>query len=157
MNSIFTTVCAVNTTRRVIWELHVSIDSLSTDRTRTSSSSHNHTTSSSHRLINFISPIRYLHSRIHLQQLRWQNKRRRPLDGKVRCERRQEIRWGSKFDYLYGRGYYQSQSTAHFNYTMYGSYLGDRYQAHILMSTNHQKVTENGGITNDNYITSGNI
>ena len=60
---------------------------------------------------------------------------------------------GFKFDYLYGRGYYDSQSTSHFDYTMYGSYLGDRYQAHLLMSTNHQKVTENGGITNDNYIT----
>ena len=60
---------------------------------------------------------------------------------------------GFKFDYLYGRGYYDSQSTSHFDYTMYGSYIGDRYQAHLLMSTNHQKVTENGGITNDNYIT----
>lgn len=60
---------------------------------------------------------------------------------------------GFKFDYLYGRGYYDSQSTSHFDYTMYGSYLGDRYQAHLLMSTNHQKVTENGGITDDNYIT----
>ena len=60
---------------------------------------------------------------------------------------------GLKFDYLYGRGYYQDQSTAHFNYTMYGSYLGDHYQAHLLMSTNHQKVSENGGITDDNYIT----
>lgn len=60
---------------------------------------------------------------------------------------------GFKFDYLYGRGYYDSQSTSHFDYTMYGSYLGDRYQAHLLMSTNHQKVTENGGIANDNYIT----
>ena len=59
---------------------------------------------------------------------------------------------GFKFDYLYGRGYYQGQSTAHFNYTMYGSYIGDHYQAHLLLSTNHQKVTENGGITNDNYI-----
>ena len=59
---------------------------------------------------------------------------------------------GFKFDYLYGRGYYQDQSTAHFNYTMYGSYIGDHYQAHLLLSTNHQKVTENGGITNDNYI-----
>ena len=59
---------------------------------------------------------------------------------------------GFKFDYLYGRGYYQDQSTAHFNYTMYGSYIGDHYQAHFLLSTNHQKVTENGGITNDNYI-----
>jgi len=60
---------------------------------------------------------------------------------------------GFNFDYLYGRGYYQNQSTSHFNYTMYGSYLGDRYQAHLLMSTNHQKITENGGITNDNYVT----
>lgn len=60
---------------------------------------------------------------------------------------------GFKFDYLYGRGDYQDQSTAHFNYTMYGSYLGDHYQAHLLMSTNHQKVSENGGITDDNYIT----
>ncbi|EFZ36396.1 hypothetical protein HMPREF0663_12463 [Hoylesella oralis ATCC 33269] len=60
---------------------------------------------------------------------------------------------GFNFDYLYGRGYYSNQSTAHFNYTMYGSYIGDRYQAHLLLSTNHQKVTENGGITNDNYIT----
>lgn len=60
---------------------------------------------------------------------------------------------GFKFDYLYGRGYYQDQSTAHFNYTMYGSYLGDHYQAHLLMSTNHQKVSENGGITDDSYIT----
>ena len=35
---------------------------------------------------------------------------------------------------------------------MYGSYLGDRYQAHLLFSTNHQKVTENGGITDDNFV-----
>lgn len=59
---------------------------------------------------------------------------------------------GFNFDYIYGRGYYQNQSTSHFNYTMYGSYLGDRYQAHILFSTNHQKVTENGGITDDNFV-----
>ncbi len=60
---------------------------------------------------------------------------------------------GFKFDYIYGRGYYQNQSTSHFNYTMYASYLGDRYNAHLLLSTNHQKVTENGGITDDRYIT----
>lgn len=59
---------------------------------------------------------------------------------------------GFNFDYIYGRGYYQNQSTSHFNYTMYGSYLGDRYQAHLLFSTNHQKVTENGGITDDNFV-----
>ena len=60
---------------------------------------------------------------------------------------------GFKFDYIYGRGYYQNQSTSHFNYSLYGSYLGERYQAHLLFSTNHEKVTENGGITDDQYIT----
>ncbi len=60
---------------------------------------------------------------------------------------------GFRFDYLYGRGYYQNQSTSHFKYTMWGSYMGDQYQAQLLFSTLHQKATENGGITNDNYIT----
>lgn len=60
--------------------------------------------------------------------------------------------FGLNFDYIYGRGYYDSQSTSHFNYTLYGSYLGERYEAHLLASLNHQKVAENGGITDDNYI-----
>lgn len=60
---------------------------------------------------------------------------------------------GFKFDYIYGRGYYNNQSTSHMNYTAYASYLGDRYEAHLLASLNNQKVAENGGITNDNYIT----
>ena len=59
---------------------------------------------------------------------------------------------GFRFDYRYGRGYYNAQGTSHFKYTMWLSYLGDRYQAHFLFSTLHQKVTENGGITNDDYI-----
>ena len=59
---------------------------------------------------------------------------------------------GFRFDYKYGRGYYNAQSTSHFKYTMWASYLGDRYQAHLLFSTNHEKMIENGGITNDDYI-----
>lgn len=59
---------------------------------------------------------------------------------------------GFNVDYLYGHGFYSSQSTSHFKYLMYGSYIGDRYQAHLIFSTITQKVTENGGITNDEYI-----
>lgn len=59
---------------------------------------------------------------------------------------------GFNVDYMYGRGFYSSQSTSHFKYLMYGSYIGDRYQAHLIFSTISQKVTENGGITNDEYI-----
>lgn len=60
---------------------------------------------------------------------------------------------GFNFDYLYGRGYYSNQSTSHTNYQVYGSYLGDQYQAHLIFSALHQKVTENGGLLDDNYIT----
>lgn len=63
-----------------------------------------------------------------------------------------QLGFGFKLDYLYARGYYANQNTAHFCSTLWGSYLGDRYQAHLLLSTNHQKQTENGGILNDNYI-----
>lgn len=64
-----------------------------------------------------------------------------------------EIGFGFKFDYDYGRGYYQNQSTALFNYTMWGSYIGARYQAHLAFSFDHMKTMENGGITNDDYVT----
>lgn len=60
---------------------------------------------------------------------------------------------GFLIDYIYGRGYYNAQSTSHFKASLYGSYIGDRYQAHLLFNTLHEKVTENGGITSDLYIT----
>ena len=61
--------------------------------------------------------------------------------------------FGFDLNYDYATGYFSNQSTSHFNGALFGSYLGDRYQMHILLSTNHQKATENGGITNDEYIT----
>ena len=60
---------------------------------------------------------------------------------------------GFDLDYRYARGYFQSQNNSHFNATFYASHLGDRYQAHLLFQTYHQKAAENGGITNDDYIT----
>ena len=60
---------------------------------------------------------------------------------------------GFLIDYIYGRGYYNAQSTSHFKAALYGSYIGERYQAHLLFNTLHEKVTENGGITSELYIT----
>ena len=64
-------------------------------------------------------------------------------------------RTGMGFDlnYMYARGYFQNQNASHFGATFYASYLGDHYQMHALFSTHHQKTAENGGITNDSYIT----
>lgn len=59
---------------------------------------------------------------------------------------------GFKLDYLYGRGYYEAQSTAHFNGTLYGSYVGERYRMHAMYYANHLKTSENGGIESDDYV-----
>lgn len=60
---------------------------------------------------------------------------------------------GFKLDYLYGRGYYNNQANSQFNGTLYGYYRGDRYTMHALISSNHMKMGENGGIEDDAYIT----
>ena len=60
---------------------------------------------------------------------------------------------GFETNYQYARGYFSNQSVSHFNGTLYASYLGDRYNMHLILSTNHQKAAENGGITDDEYIT----
>ena len=61
--------------------------------------------------------------------------------------------FGFDLNYAYARGYYANQSTSHFGSTLFGSYDGDRYKMHAMFSVYHQKVAENGGITDDNYIT----
>ncbi|WP_300693504.1 putative porin [uncultured Bacteroides sp.] len=63
------------------------------------------------------------------------------------------LAFGFKFDYLYGRGYYTNQSTAHFNAGIFGSYIGERYQLQAVYNNFYLKMNENGGITNDGYIT----
>ena len=60
---------------------------------------------------------------------------------------------GFDLNYAYARGYFANQAASHFGATFYGSYLGDKYQMHTMFSTYHQKVAENGGITNDDYVT----
>lgn len=60
---------------------------------------------------------------------------------------------GGDIDYTYGRGKYSHQSTAHFNGYLYGYYLGDKYRMHAHFRNNNIKTAENGGITDDRYIT----
>lgn len=60
---------------------------------------------------------------------------------------------GFDLDYAYARGYFSDQNISHFNGTIFGSYIGDRYNIHLFFNTSHQKASENGGITNDNYVT----
>lgn len=74
------------------------------------------------------------------------------LSAKFAVNANKRLGIGFKLDYDYARGYFSNQSVSHFNGTIFASYLGDRYNMHVILSTNHQKATENGGISNDEYI-----
>ncbi len=64
-----------------------------------------------------------------------------------------DFAFGFDIDYLYGRGYYNSQQTAFFKGGLFASYIGEQYQAHAIYKNFTMKMAENGGITDDRYIT----
>ncbi|SEE10686.1 putative porin [Prevotella sp. lc2012] len=75
------------------------------------------------------------------------------IDAKFAVNANKRLSFGFDLDYEYARGYFSNQNISHFNSTLFSSYIGDRYQMHALFTTSHQKAAENGGITNDEYIT----
>lgn len=75
------------------------------------------------------------------------------IDAKFAVNANKRFGFGFDFNYAYARGYYSNQSTSHFGSTLWASYLGDQYNMHAIISAYHEKASENGGITDDNYIT----
>lgn len=63
------------------------------------------------------------------------------------------LAFGFNIDYLYGRGYYQNQSTSNFNAGIFASYIGSKYQMQAVYNNFIMKMNENGGIQDDRYIT----
>ena len=60
---------------------------------------------------------------------------------------------GFDFDYLYGRGLYDHQSTAYANGSFFAYHHGERYSVNGLFSYNKLRLAENGGLQDDRYIT----
>lgn len=61
--------------------------------------------------------------------------------------------FGFDIDYIYGRGKYMNQSTAQFNGNLFAYYHGDKYEMHFNFINDNIRVTENGGIADDRYVT----
>ncbi|MDR2040770.1 MAG: putative porin [Tannerella sp.] len=64
-----------------------------------------------------------------------------------------KINAGGDFDYVYSRGHYQSNSNKMVNYRVFGSYRSDRYEASAHFRNFNMVNSENGGLTNDRYVT----
>ena len=63
------------------------------------------------------------------------------------------INFGGLYDYMYGQGYYANQSTSYMGASGWASYLGDKYEFKFYYTHNFMKMAENGGITDESYIT----
>lgn len=61
--------------------------------------------------------------------------------------------FGFDIDYIYGRGLYMNQSIAQFNGNLFAYYHGDKYEMHFNFINDNIRVTENGGIADDRYVT----
>jgi hypothetical protein len=64
-----------------------------------------------------------------------------------------KINLGADFDYTYVRGSYASNSNKLLYYRIFESYLSDRYERHSYFRNYNYLNAENGGLTNDRYIT----
>lgn len=64
-----------------------------------------------------------------------------------------KLGFGFDIDYVYARGQYSNQATAQFNGNLYAYYQGDRYNMQFVFLNHNMKLAENGGLTDDRYVT----
>ena len=75
------------------------------------------------------------------------------LKGTLTSNFGKKVNVGADLDYIYGRGYYNSNGTKLLSYRLFGNYISDRYQMYAYLANSNFVNFENGGITNDRYIT----
>jgi hypothetical protein len=63
------------------------------------------------------------------------------------------INAGGEMDYIYSHGHYRSNGNKLLSYRLFGNYLSDHYEVRAYLSNFNFINAENGGLTNDEYIT----
>ncbi|MDR2475842.1 MAG: putative porin [Bacteroidales bacterium] len=59
---------------------------------------------------------------------------------------------GTNFDYVYARGFYQGQAIKQTDFVFFTSYLSDKYVLHAFVGIDDISNFENGGISDDRFI-----
>lgn len=62
------------------------------------------------------------------------------------------VELGGAIDYIYSKGSYNYQADKNFRWSLFGSYMGDRYEMQTFFNSYNYLGKENGGITDENYI-----
>ena len=75
------------------------------------------------------------------------------LDARLTSNFGKELNIGVDIDLINARRFYASQSVKHNNFTLFGNYISDRIEAHAFMNLGSLSNFENGGITDELFIT----
>lgn len=75
------------------------------------------------------------------------------LKGTLTLNFGKKINIGGDMDYIYSRGHYNSNGNKLLSYRLFGSYRSDRYELNAYLSNFNFVNFENGGLTDDTYIT----
>jgi hypothetical protein len=82
-----------------------------------------------------------------------QLKREEIFEGLLTTNLGRKINIGVEFNYTYVRGHYSSNNNMMLYYRPFASYTSDRYEVHAYLDNFNYLNSENGGMTNDRYIT----
>ena len=75
------------------------------------------------------------------------------LDARITTNFGKLLNVGVDVDLINARGFYNSQSVKHNNFTLFGNYLSERIEVHAFMNLGSMTNFENGGITEEIFIT----
>lgn len=80
-------------------------------------------------------------------------KKEERLNGVLTLNFGKKINIGGELDYIYSRGFYNSNGNKLLSYRFFGSYLTDKYELRAYLSNYNFVNYENGGLTDDTYVT----
>lgn len=93
------------------------------------------------------------YSRINYDRAGPKQTREEQLEARLTSNFGKKLNVGLDVDLINARGFYASQSVKHNNFSLFGNYLSDRLEAHAYMNLGSLTNFENGGITDELFIT----
>ena len=93
------------------------------------------------------------YSKINFQRGTGKQTNEERLDARITTNFGKSLNVGVDVDLINARGFYNSQAVKHNNFTLFGNYLSDRIEAHAFMNLGSMTNFENGGITEEIFIT----
>lgn len=93
------------------------------------------------------------HSNISYQTAGGRDSKEERLQALLAVNYGKKLNFGFDVDYIYARGFYDSQSSKHLEWTLFSNYISDRHQLHLFLNSADYTNGENGGLVDDGWVT----